>query len=81
MKFQKNITFSHKIIMANESNNGKAVLLVVPLGLAIFSYSKGYSVGKGILVTVLGSVAVGVALGVTSVAYMSYKLANKDYIK
>ena len=67
--------------MATESNNGKAVLLVVPVGLAIFSYSKGYSVGKGILVTVLGSVAVGIALGVTSVVYMTYELANKDYIK
>ena len=67
--------------MATESNNGKAVLLVVPLSLAIFSYFKGYSIGKGALVTVLGSVAVGVALGVTSVVYMTYKLANKDYLK
>lgn len=67
--------------MATESNNGKVVLLAVPLGLAIYSYSKGYSVGKGALITVLGSMVVGVALGVTSVAYMSYKLANKDYLK
>ena len=67
--------------MKKKSDNGALVLLAVPLCFAIFSYSKGYSVGKGILVTVLGSVAVGVALGVTSVAYMSYKLANKDYIK
>jgi hypothetical protein len=67
--------------MATESNNGKVVLLAVPLGLAIYSYSKGYSIGKGALITVLGSLVVGVALGVTSVAYMSYKLANKDYLK
>jgi hypothetical protein len=67
--------------MATESNNGKVVLLAVPLGLAIYSYSKGYSIGKGALITVLGSIVVGVALGVTSVAYMSYKLANKDYLK
>ena len=65
--------------MATESNNGKSVLLVIPLGLAIFSYSKGYSVGKGALVTVLGSLAVGIVLGVTSVVYVTYKLANKDY--
>ena len=67
--------------MATESNNGKAVLLVVPLGLAIFSYSKGYSVGKGILVTVLGTIAVGVALGVTTVVYGTYQIVNKDYLK
>ena len=67
--------------MTTESNNGKAVLLVVPLGFAIYSYSKGYSIGKGALVTVLGSVAVGVALGVTSVVYITYKLSNKDYLK
>jgi hypothetical protein len=67
--------------MTTESNNGKVVLLAVPLGLAIYSYSKGYSIGKGALITVLGSIVVGVALGVTSVAYMSYKLANKDYLK
>lgn len=67
--------------MANQSNNGAVVLLAVPLGLAIFSYSKGYSVGKGALVTVLGSVAVGVFLGASSFAYMTYKLVNKDYTK
>ena len=72
---------THKIIMAKESNNGTVVLLVVPLGLAIFSYSKGYSIGKGVLVTVLGSVAIGVVLGASSVAYMTYKLVNKDYTK
>ena len=67
--------------MKTESNKGKAVLLVVPLGLAIFSYSKGYSVGKGILVTVLGTIAVGVALGVTTVVYGTYQIVNKDYTK
>ncbi len=67
--------------MATESNNGKSVLLVIPLGLAIFSYSKGYSIGKGALVTVLGSLAVGVVLGMSSVVYVTYKLANKDYTK
>jgi hypothetical protein len=67
--------------MATESNNGKAVLLAVPLGFAIYSYSKGFSIGKGILVTVLGSLAVGVALGVTTVVYGTYKIANKDYTK
>lgn len=67
--------------MATESNNGKAVLLIVPLGFAIYSYSKGYSIGKGVLVTVLGSIAVGVALGVTTVVYGTYKIANKDYTK
>lgn len=67
--------------MDNESNNGTVILLVVPLGLAIFSYSKDYSIGKGVLVTVLGSVAVGVALAVTSVALMTKKLVNKDYTK
>lgn len=67
--------------METESNNGEAFLLVVPLGFAIYSYSKGFSVGKGILVTVLGSIAVGVALGATSVFKMTYDLANKDYSK
>lgn len=67
--------------MTNESNNGKVVLLVVPLGLAVYSYSKGFSVGKGVLVTVLGSIAVGIALGASSIVYMTYKLSNKDYIK
>ena len=67
--------------MTNQSNNGAVVLLVVPLSLAIFSYSKGYSIGKGALVTVLGSVAVGVVLGASSVVYMTYKLVNKDYTK
>jgi hypothetical protein len=67
--------------MATESNNGKAVLLVVPLGLAIFSYSKGYSFGKGALVTVLGSIAIGVALGITTIFYGTYLIVNKDYLK
>jgi putative effector of murein hydrolase LrgA (UPF0299 family) len=67
--------------MENQSNNGALVLLVVPLSLAIFSYSKGYSVGKGALVTVLGSLAIGVVLGAGTVGYMTYKLVNKDYTK
>ena len=77
----KSIQLLNNLVMANDSNNGRAVLLVVPLGFAIFSYSKGYSIGKGVLVTVLGSLAVGVALGATSVVYMTYKLVNKDYTK
>jgi putative effector of murein hydrolase LrgA (UPF0299 family) len=67
--------------MENQSNNGALFLLVVPLSLAIFSYSKGYSVGKGALVTVLGSVAIGIVLGAGTVGYMTYKLVNKDYTK
>jgi hypothetical protein len=67
--------------MEKKSNNGSLVLLVVPLSLAIFSYSKGYSVGKGALVTVLGSLAIGVVLGAGTVGYMTYKLVNKDYTK
>jgi hypothetical protein len=67
--------------MKTESNNGKAILLVVPLGFAIYSYSKGYSFGKGALVTVLGTLAVGVALGVTTVVYGTYQIVNKDYLK
>ena len=67
--------------MANSSDKNKAVILVVPLGFAIYSYSKGYSFGKGALVTVLGTLAVGITLSVGTVAYMSYKLANKDYLK
>jgi hypothetical protein len=67
--------------MAKDSNNGAVVLLVVPLSLAIFSYSKGYSLGKGALVTVLGSMAIGVVLGAGTVAYMTYDLINKDYTK
>jgi hypothetical protein len=67
--------------MATESNNGKAVLLVVPLGFAIYSYSKGFSFGKGALVTVLGTLAVGVALGVTTVVYGTYQIVNKDYLR
>jgi hypothetical protein len=67
--------------MKIQSNNGKAVLLAVPLGFAIYSYSKGYSFGKGALVTVLGTLAVGVALGVTTVVYGTYQIVNKDYLK
>ncbi len=67
--------------MATESNNSKVVLLAVPLSFAVYSYSKGYSIGKGALVTVLGTLAVGITIGVTSVVWMSYKLANKDYLK
>lgn len=65
--------------MSSEKDSNKAVLFVVPLGFAIYSYSEGYSFGKGALVTVLGTVVVGVALGVTSVVFMTYKMANKDY--
>jgi hypothetical protein len=67
--------------MKTESKNGKAILLVVPLGFAIYSYSKGYGFGKGALVTVLGTLAVGVALGVTTVVYGTYQIVNKDYLK
>jgi hypothetical protein len=67
--------------MTTESNNGKLILLAVPLGFAFYSYSKKYSFTKGALITVLGSVAVGVVFGVSSVAYMGYKIANKDYLK
>lgn len=67
--------------MSSKKDSNKSILLVVPLGFAIYSYSKGYSFGKGALVTVLGTVAVGVALSVTSVVYMTYKIANKDYLK
>jgi hypothetical protein len=67
--------------MKTESNNNKAILLVVPLGFAIYSYSKGYSIGKGALVTILGTLAVGVVLGVTTVVYGTYQIANKDYTK
>jgi hypothetical protein len=67
--------------MAKDSNNGAVVLLVVPLSLAIFSYSKGYSLGKGALVTVFGTLAVGVILGVGTVGFMTYDLINKDYTK
>jgi hypothetical protein len=67
--------------MKTESKNGKAILLVVPLGFAIYSYSKGYGFGKGALVTVLGTIAVGVALGVTTVVYGTYQIVNKDYLK
>lgn len=67
--------------MATKSNNGKAVLLVVPLSFAVFSYYKDYSASKGVLVTILGSLAVGVALGVLSIVYMTNELVNKDYTK
>jgi hypothetical protein len=67
--------------MDKKSDNGALVLLVVPLSLAIFSYSKGYSFGKGALVTVLGTMAIGVVLGAGTVGYMTYKLVNKDYTK
>lgn len=67
--------------MATKSSKDKAILLAVPLGFAIYSYSKGYSFGKGALVTVLGSIAVGVVLGVTTVVYGTYQIVNKDYLK
>jgi hypothetical protein len=67
--------------MADKSNNGTVVLLAIPLGLAVFSYSKGYSFGKGALVTVLGTVAIGVVLGAVTVAYLTSDLINKDYTK
>ena len=67
--------------MEKKSNNGSLVLLVVPLGFAIYSYSKGFSFGKGALVTVLGTLAVGVALGVTTVVYGTYQIVNKDYLR
>ena len=67
--------------MDKNSDNGALVLLVVPLSLAIFSYSKGYSLGKGALVTVFGTLAVGVILGVGTVGFMTYDLINKDYTK
>ena len=67
--------------MAKESNSNKAVLLAVPLSFAVYSYSKKYSLTKGITVTVLGSLAVAVVLGVGSVVYGAYKIADKDYTK
>ena len=67
--------------MAKESNSNKAVLLAIPLSFAIYSYSKNYSLTKGVTVTVLGSLVVGVALGVGSVVYGVYKIADKDYTK
>jgi hypothetical protein len=67
--------------MATESSSNKAVLLAIPLGFAVYSYSKNYSLGKGVLVTVLGTLAVGVALGVAEVVYGTYQIANKDYLK
>jgi len=60
-------------------NDNSAVLLVIPLGFAIFSYSKGYSVGKGVLVTVLGTFAISVAVGIYSVASLTSKLVSKNY--
>ncbi len=67
--------------MVKNTNNGKAVLLVIPLSFAVYSYSKNYSFSKGVTVTVLGSLIVGLALGVGSVVYGTYKIANKDYTK
>jgi hypothetical protein len=67
--------------MTKNSDNGKLVLLAVPLGFAMYSYYQNYSLTKGAFITVLGSVAVGVVLGTFSVAYMGYKIANKDYLK
>jgi hypothetical protein len=67
--------------MSAQKNSNTGVLLVVPLGLAIFSYSKGYSFGKGALITVFGTLAIGVVLGVGTVGYMTYDLINKDYTK
>ena len=67
--------------MAKESNSNKAVLLTIPLSFAVYSYSKKYSLTKGITVTILGSLAVAVVLGVGSVVYGAYKIADKDYTK
>lgn len=67
--------------MAKESNSNKAVLLAIPLSFAIYSYSKNYSFTKGVTLTIVGSLVVGVALGVGSVVYGIYKIADKDYTK
>lgn len=67
--------------MAKESNSNKAVLLAIPLSFAIYSYSKNYSFTKGATLTIVGSLVVGVALGVGSVVYGVYKIADKDYTK
>lgn len=67
--------------MAKESNSNKAVLLAIPLSFAIYSYSKNYSLTKGVTLTIVGSLAVAVVLGVGSVVYGTYKIANKDYTK
>jgi hypothetical protein len=67
--------------MKTESNNGKLVLLAVPLGFAMYSYSQKYSFAKGALVTVLGSVVVGVVFGVGSVVYFTNRIVNKDFTK
>lgn len=67
--------------MTKESNSNKAVLLAIPLGFAVYSYSKNYSLTKGVTVTIVGSLVVGVALGVGSVVYGIYKIADKDYTK
>jgi hypothetical protein len=64
-----------------KTKDNSAVLLVVPLGFAVYSYSQNFSFKKGTLVTVLGTLAVGVAFGVYSVASLTYKLAEKDYTK
>jgi|694.fasta_scaffold00162_66 hypothetical protein len=60
-------------------NDNSAVLLVIPLGFAIYSYTQKYSFGKGALVTVLGTLAVGVAVGIYSVASLTSKLVDKSY--
>ena len=67
--------------MTTDSNNGKLILLAVPLGFAYYSYSQKYSFTKGALVTVLGSMVVGVVLGVGSVVYVTNRLVNKDFTK
>ena len=67
--------------MSNESNNGKLVLLAVPLGFAMYSYSQKYSFAKGALITVLGSVAVGIVLGAGTVVYLTNRIIDKDFTK
>lgn len=66
--------------MSNKSNkDNSGVLLVIPLGFAIFSYTQNYSFKKGALVTVLGTLAVGVAFSIYSVASLTNKLIDKQY--
>lgn len=64
-----------------KTKDNSAILLVVPLGFAVYSYSQNFSFKKGALVTILGTLAVGVAFGVYSVASLTNKLTEKDYTK
>ena len=68
--------------MANlKTKDNSEVLLVIPLAFAVYSYAQDFSLKKGVLVTVLGTLAVGVAFGVYSVVSLTSKLAEKDYTK